>query len=305
MPNRLAQARAERKWTQAQLIHELRRAAGTTNPLPPDESVKRRIAMWENKGGAVSPFYRDLLCKAYRRSAIELGIADEPVPPAPPPPLDDARPLAFTRLDPGVVVLLRDHTQSIRMLDRRLGGALTFKQTAAHVEQIEGLLRHALPGTCREAAADELGQAAALAGWQALDTGDVREAWRLHEIATAAARESGIAAGLAYASAQQGYVLLDAGRADDAHAVMEFARTKAGSRVPPVLRAWLHAAEGEALAALGRRDGALRASTPRPTRCPETPATTPCRTSCSVPAISPAGAATALPGSATAGPSTT
>lgn len=259
MPNRLAQARAERKWTQAQLIHELRRAAGSKKPLPPDESVKRRIAMWENKGGAVSPFYRDLLCKAYRRSAVELGIADEPAPAPPPPALDDALPVAFTRLDPGVVALLRDHTQSIRLLDRRLGGALTFKQTVAHVEQIDGLLRHALPGAHREAAADELGQAAALAGWQALDSGDVREAWRLHEIATAAARESGQAAGLAYATAQQGYVLLDAGQAEDAHALIARARTQAGSAVPALLLAWLRAAEGESLAALGRRDGALRA----------------------------------------------
>ena len=257
MPNRLAEVRAERKWTKARLVHELRRAAAPAG-LPSDESLKRRIAVWENKHGAVGNFYRDLLCAVYGRSAVELGIAEEPAAP-PPPAVDDALPVTFTRLDPGVVALLRDHTQSIRMLDRRLGGALTFKQTVAHVEQIDGLLRHSLPGAHREAAADELGQAAALAGWQALDMGDVREAWRLHEIATAAARESGQAAGLAYATAQQGYVLLDAGQTDEAHALMASARVRVGSGVPSVLLAWLHAAEGEALAALGQRDGALRA----------------------------------------------
>ncbi|QJY45138.1 hypothetical protein [Pseudonocardia broussonetiae] len=258
MPNRLARVRQEEQWTKARLVHELRRAAGSM-ALPGDESMKRRIAVWENQDGAVSDFYRELLCAAYGRSAPELGIAGEPEMPSAPATVDDALPIAFTRLDLGVVALLRDHTQSIRMLDRRLGGALTFKQAVAHVEQIEGLLRHALPGAHREAAADELGQAAALAGWQALDMGDVREAWRLHEIATAAAREGGQIAGLAYASAQQGYVLLDAGHAVDAQSVMEFARTLAGSGVPAVLQAWLHAAEAEALAALGQRDGVLRA----------------------------------------------
>lgn len=258
MPNRLGQVRAERKWTKARLVHELRRAAAPEQ-LPTDESLSRRIAVWENQHGKVGEFYRPLLCTVYGLSAVELGIAERPATVLLPTPAADLPPVAFTRLDSGVVALLRDHTQNIRLLDRRLGGALTFKQTSAHVEQIEGLLRHALPDVQREAAADELGQAAALAGWQALDMGNVREAWRLHEVATAAARESGRPAGLAYASAQQGYVLLDAGQLADAHAVMAAARERAGSGVSPVLRAWLHAAEGEALAALGRRDNALRA----------------------------------------------
>jgi tetratricopeptide (TPR) repeat protein len=157
------------------------------------------------------------------------------------------------------VDLLRGQTQSIRLLDRRLGGPSIYQQTTAHVEQIENLVRFALPSTQREAAADELGQAAALAGWQALDMGRLDDAWRLHEVAKAAARESGVAAGLSYARAQQGYVLLDAGQTADAHDLIRNTREQAGTRVPPVLRAWLCAAEGEALATLGERDGALRA----------------------------------------------
>jgi tetratricopeptide (TPR) repeat protein len=139
-----------------------------------------------------------------------------------------------------------------------MGGATIYRQAAAHVEHIEGLVRFALPGTHREAAADELSQAAALAGWQALDMGNVAEAWRLHEIATAAGRESGQVTSLAYARAQQAYVLLDAGRTADAHAVITAARAQGGTAIPPVLRAWLLSAEGETLAALGQRDAALR-----------------------------------------------
>ena len=101
MPNRLAQAREEAKWTKSRLIHELRRAARST-ALPTDESMKRRIAVWENQDGAVSDFYRDLLCAAYRRSAVELGIADEPAPPPSAPALDDALPVATQDVVDGV-----------------------------------------------------------------------------------------------------------------------------------------------------------------------------------------------------------
>jgi len=89
--------------------------------------------------------------------------------------------------------------------------------------------------------------------------GRLDDAWRLHEVATAASRESGRPAGLEYARAQQAFVLLDADRAAEACEVIRRAREDAGSRVPAVLLSWLHAAEGEALAADGRRDSALRA----------------------------------------------
>jgi hypothetical protein len=257
--NRLAQVRAERGWKKSQLIHELRAAAARRKQhLVSAESLGRRIAVWENQDGAVGDFYRDLLCEVYGMSAAELGLVELPREPAP-EAAELVDRLTLARLDAGLVELLRRHTQSIRMLDRRLGGATIYQQTAAHVEQIDQLVRYALPGAHREAAADELGQAAALAGWQALDMGRLGSAWRLHEVATAASRESGRPAGLAYARAQQAYVLLDADRPTDAHEVIRHARQEAGSAVPAVLRAWLHAAEGEALAADGQRDGALRA----------------------------------------------
>lgn len=259
MGNRLAQVRVERGWTKDQLIHELRRAgARRKKRLVSSESISRRIAVWENQGGAVSDYYRELLCDAYGMSAVDLGIVELPAEPAP-ETVELIERLALSTLDSGLVELLRAHTQSIRMLDRRLGGATIYKQTTAHVEQIEQLVRYALPGADREAAADELGQAAALGGWQALDMGRLDEAWRLHEVATAAARESGQPAGLAYARAQQGYVLLDAHRAADARTVIQHAQQQFGSSVPGVLRAWLHAAEGEAHAAEGNRDHTLRA----------------------------------------------
>jgi hypothetical protein len=184
-------------------------AARHGETLPKDESLGRRIAVWENQGGAVGDFYRDLLCEVYGKPAAELGLVEVPPPDQPelaPSELDER--LTFARVDEGLVSLLRGQTQSIRLLDRRLGGAAIHQQATVHVKTIEGLVRFALPGTAREAAADELGQAAALAGWQALDMGNLKEAWHLHEVAKSAARESGVEAGLTYARAQQAYVLL-------------------------------------------------------------------------------------------------
>lgn len=261
MGNRLIQVRAERGWKKVQLLRELRAAAARRDEtLVDDESLGRRVAVWENQDGGVGDFYRELLCEVYGLSAAELGLVEPPAAEEPTPlAVELVERLTFLRLDAGLVDLLRGQTQSIRLLDRRLGGATIYKQAAAHVEQIDGMVRYALPGAHREAAADELGQAAALAGWQALDMGKLNDAWRLHELAKAAGRESGQAAGLTYAQAQQAFVLLDAGRLTDAHAMISGTRERAGSVVPPVLLAWLHAAEGEALATLGEHDSALRA----------------------------------------------
>lgn len=271
MSNRLAQVRAERGWKKARLLHELRAAAARRKErLPKDESLGRRVAVWENQGGVVGDFYRELLCEVYGLTPADLGLIEPPPVPTPAAAELSERP-TFTRLDGGLVDLLRDQTQSIRMLDRRLGGAAIYRQTTAHVENIEQLIRHALPGKHREAAADELGQAAALAGWQALDLGRLDDAWRLHEAAVAAARESGQAPGLSYARAQQAYVLLDAGQPADAHTLIRTTREQAGDAVPRVLRAWLWAAEGEALATLGERDGSLRALDDAAAALPDAP----------------------------------
>ena len=262
MGNRLAEVRGERGWKKARLLFELRAAAARRREtLPKDESLGRRVAAWENQGAPVSDFYRDLLCEVYERTAAELGLVDTAlsIVPAQSLPEPPKRSLSLIRLDSGIVELVRNQTQSLRMLDRRLGGPAVFQQTASHVTHIEELCRNALPGPGREDLADELGQAAALAGWQALDSGRLDDAWRHHEVAASASRESGVAAGLAYATAQQGYVLVDAGRPTDAHELVVAARRRAARFVPGELVAWLFAAEGEVLSVLGERDAALRA----------------------------------------------
>lgn len=261
MGNRLAQVRRERGWKKTRLMRELRAAAARRHEvLPQDPSLSRRIAVWENQDGAVGDFYRELLCEVYGEPAAELGLVDAPdMPSLAAPTIELEERPSFARLDAGLVTLLKDHTQSLRLLDRRLGAATLLAQTSAHVKQIEELLCYALPNVHRSATAAALGEVASLAGWQALDIGQLGQAWRHYETAKAGAREGGDPAVLGYVTAEQAYVLLDAGHAAEALQMVQYARDREPRRLPPVLRAWLLAAEGEVCAALGDRSGALRA----------------------------------------------
>lgn len=254
MSNRLAQMRAARGWKKARLLFELRAAAARRNEtLPKDESLARRVAVWENQNASVSDFYCELLCEVYACTPDDLGIVATPIRGT----FTEAP--ALSKIDGGLVGLLRSNTQNLRMLDRRLGSSAAHGQTVAHVVHLKQLVKFAFPGAHRDAAADELGQAAALAGWQALDGGHLDEAWRHHELAASAAREGGVPSGLAYALGQQAYVLLEMGHVDEAWAAVRSARARVSGLVPAELVAWLYAAEGEVLAAMGDRDQALRA----------------------------------------------
>ena len=258
MSNRLAQMRASRGWKKARLLFELRAAAARRNEtLPKDESLARRVAVWENQNASVSDFYCELLCDVYSCTPRDLGLVEEfAASPIPKKPVEAP---VLARIDDGLVGLLRSNTQNLRMLDRRLGSSAAYDQTVAHVVHLEQLVKFAFPGTHRDSAADELGQAAALAGWQALDGGHLDEAWRHHELAASAAREGGVPSGLAYALGQQAYVLLEMGHVEEAWNAVRTARVRVSGLVPAELVAWLHAAEGEVLAAMGNRDQALRA----------------------------------------------
>src|SRR5699024_9665502 len=109
---------------------------------------------------------------------VELDIPQNPV--------SLFEPFEVARLDPAVLEMLDQQTNAYRMQDRLVGAAL-LPQTEAHVQHLEQLLRNALPGHHLPTAAVALAEAAALAGWQALDTGDIRKAWDLHDVAKGAA----------------------------------------------------------------------------------------------------------------------
>jgi tetratricopeptide (TPR) repeat protein len=105
--------------------------------------------------------------------------------------------------------------------------------------------------------AQVLADAAALAGWQAVDMGRLPAAWTYFELATAAAREARNDALLAFAAGEQAYVLLDLGQPAQALEKVRAVHDHARDTIPGQLRCWLYAAEAE-MAAVARQQGACR-----------------------------------------------
>ncbi|WP_211278034.1 XRE family transcriptional regulator [Couchioplanes caeruleus] len=167
-----------------------------------------------------------------------------------------ARLTSSAALDASLIKLFEDQTSSFRVQDRQLGASRLMQQTEAHVAQMTDLLEYSLPGALRTALAAAVAEAAALAGWQALDLGDPGKTWAMHEKAKSAARESEEPSIIAHVTAQQAYALLDLDRAPEAVNLIQHARQEAADRVPSLLRSWLWAAEAEALASAREPDAA-------------------------------------------------
>jgi tetratricopeptide (TPR) repeat protein len=255
----------QRGWSRTRLVHEMRTAARQQRlgELPAEDSLKRMIRMWANGSRGLSEFHAGLLTSVF---GIPFAFGNQEPPP--PAPLGDEGQAAEVRarversrasVDAGLVDLLELQTDGLRSLDRRLGAVQLLAQSSAHVEQITSLLRYSLPGGVRAQLAAAGAEAAALAGWQALDLGRPDDAWHLHEVARAAAQDSEDPAVLAHVTAQQAYVLLDLDRPDDAVALIRHARHRLNDDAPTTLRAWVWAAEAEALAAAGDEPGCRHA----------------------------------------------
>lgn len=253
--SKLRRARITAGMTQGDVRAKLAQVRKRYGKMPPKEaSLKRMYTKWEG-GGVLPTDWRDELCEVFELPPAALGfveVAETTTPVALPEPFE------VTRLDPAIVEMLDQQTDTYRMQDRLVGSAL-LPQTEAHVRHLEQLLRNALPGAQLPNAAVALAEAAALAGWQALNTGDTRKAWDLHDTAKAAARQGENPGVLAHVTAQQAYSLLDAQRPADAAELVAHARnTHDHTSVPPRLQAWLMAAHAEALSATGDTSGTLR-----------------------------------------------
>jgi tetratricopeptide (TPR) repeat protein len=158
---------------------------------------------------------------------------------------------AARSIDTSVIRVLQGETDTIRLLDRRLGAPAVAGKLEAHISQVEtGLYYSLLPGN-RERLAAVLADASALAGWQAIDMGRLPRAWEHFERATAAAREAGDTCLLAFAGGEQAYVLLDLHRPKDALTMVRATYDETRTAVPHQIRGWLRAAEAEMAAAAG------------------------------------------------------
>jgi tetratricopeptide (TPR) repeat protein len=258
-PNRLRQARLERGLKQSQVVARVRGIAdrmdiGVMTP----SSLAVAISTWENGRRTPDAVYRRIFRELYGKTNEELGLpADLPAEPLAEELADHL--VVAQRVDAQTVELLRQQTEVARRSDRRFGSAVRLDQLRTHIAEVEHLLRHTIIRQHREELAAALTDASTLAGWDALDSGSIRQAWDHHEQAKTAARESGSAALLAHATGQQAFILLDIGNTTDALMLLQEAQSIACDRTPPLLRAWLAAALGEGYAAAGDRDNALRA----------------------------------------------
>lgn len=177
---------------------------------------------------------------------------------------------AATRVDDALIDRLQAHTHSFRHIDRQLGTNAVSVDLAAHLDRMNDLWTYRTAGRARERLATAVSEAAALAGWQALDQQQLEAAWTMHELAKRAAAEGGDRCAQAFATAQQALVLLDVGRVPDAVQLVSSAKRHL-RRLPPRLVSWLHSADAEVLAAAGQPNQARRALTAADARMPHTP----------------------------------
>ncbi|MBJ7603117.1 MAG: hypothetical protein JF888_08015 [Candidatus Dormibacteraeota bacterium] len=166
---------------------------------------------------------------------------------------------AARRVDRSTITLLHQQLDAIRRLDRQLGAIVIRDELDAKIRQVHRLATHSLaPGT-REPLAGLLSEMHTLAGWQALDLGDVPNSWQHYEHSRAAAAQSDSIPHESHAAAEQAFVLIDTRATSDAIELLDETRRHAHASSPRVLRAWLAAAHGEALAAHGDQTASLRA----------------------------------------------
>ena len=282
MQNQLRTARNKRGWSQTRLISELDKRArqrGLTVMAP--SSLRTALSRWENGHVVPEAHYRRLLCDIYGLTDEELGFARPTAAGMPATTTEEdlrSRIASSSRVDAALITLLHTQTDTIRRLDRRLGAPVLLDQMRAHVVTLEMLLAHAVLDANRKPIARALADAAALAGWQALDIGLVTQAWSNFEVARDAARTSGDAALLAHAKGEQAYALLDLNQPDQALALVQEARAETGQHLPQRMVSWLWAAEAETAAAAGHElvcrralDSAARSLPAGPARDEELP----------------------------------
>lgn len=221
-------ARQARGWSQTQLLAALRSQAALEHvTLMSPASLRVALSRWENGHTVPDLVHTRLLC-----SVLELSPAD-------PPSQHDQH---HDPSDDSLFAILAHHTNSLRLLDRRLGAPFVRAQTAAHVAALE-LMWESRSGADRRSIALVQADTAALAAWEDLDVGDHTEADRHYGLARRAASRSGDSTLLAHALGEHAVMLSETGYAREALAQVRRAETLPG--LPMLLRAWLAATRAQ------------------------------------------------------------
>jgi len=208
-------------------------------------SLRVALSRWENGHVVPDGVHSRLLCRV-----LELDEADiQPAANA----LDDAG-------DESLFALLTSHTNSLRLLDRRLGAPAVRVQTAGHVRALESLWCDAA-GSDRVSIARAQSDTAALAAWQDLDVGDYLSASRHYALAMRAASRAGDPVLLAHAMGEHAVLLAETGKS--AIAAAHVAKAEAMPMLPMLLRSWLAATYAQVSAGLPGQGPSVRAALAR------------------------------------------
>lgn len=221
-------ARQARGWSQTQLLAALRSQAVLEHvTLMSPASLRVALSRWENGHTVPDLVHTRLLC-----CVLELSSADAPGP------LDEQDEPG----DDSLFGVLAHHTNSLRLLDRRLGAPFVRAQTAGHVQALEAMWE-SRSGADRRSVALVQADTAALAAWEDLDVGDHTAADRHFGLARQAASRSGDSTLLAHALGEHAVMLSETGHAR--RALAQVRRAEALPGLPMLLRAWLAATRAQ------------------------------------------------------------
>ncbi|MGW4715374.1 hypothetical protein [Nocardia sp. NPDC004260] len=208
-------------------------------------SLRVALSRWENGHVVPDEVHSRLLCRV-----LELDEDDVPA----------VRIARDSASDGSLFQLLTEHTNSLRLLDRRLGAQAVRIQTAGHVAALETLW-HGCAGSDRVSVARAQADTAALAAWQDLDVGDYQSAARHYAMARRAASRAGDPVLWAHAVGEHAVLLAETGNATAA--VDQVAKAESMPMLPVLLRSWLAATHAQVAAALPGHSPSVRAALAR------------------------------------------
>jgi transcriptional regulator with XRE-family HTH domain len=246
----LRDARRARGWSQAQLMHALRRQAAEEGlAVPSAESLRIMVSRWEN--GRIQPdeTYRRYLCAAYGTDATSLGLRDTG-PRIGGGPLVPAAPL---RVSEPLLWHLDRSLEEYVVADNALGAEAILPLVEQQAGLLDGLASHA-GGRDRTDVLVRASRYSELCGWLRQDVGDIAGAQRWSDRALEYVDELGDVRQLSYVLMRKSNIASDRGQPARALGLAE-AALRPGTTLTPRLRAVALRQQAAAYASTG--DAAL------------------------------------------------
>ncbi|MDI5971876.1 helix-turn-helix transcriptional regulator [Streptomyces sp. SL13] len=259
MKTKLQAARADRGWTQAQLIAALQGAAGRLGiMLPSASSLKTQISMFENGRRSPGADYQTLFCEVYQVSRTDLGLALESAPSQ----LDTLPTLPVPRVpSPKASPEVLDYLKSVFVQHARaeplVGPRFLVPAIQSQLPLIEELCKEA-SGPLREEVVRVGSRYSEFLGWLHQDSGDSRSAMLWTNRALDYAAELNDPALSAYVLQRRSNIAAEAGQAGYAVGLANGALREA-TKLPEQIRAVALRASANAHALLGHADESARA----------------------------------------------